>query len=50
MRAKIGITKLLRPYWHWVAIAFVAVLAEGAMDLLEPGARVTGQWFRDANR
>jgi ATP-binding cassette, subfamily B, bacterial len=36
MQRRIGITKLLRPYWHWLAIAFVAVLAEGAMDLLEP--------------
>ncbi len=36
MQRQIGITKLLRPYWHWLAIAFVAVLAEGAMDLLEP--------------
>src|SRR5689334_9818005 len=33
---KIRITKLLRPYWQWLAIAFVALLAEGAMDLLEP--------------
>lgn len=36
MRAKIRITGLLRPYWRWLVIAFVAVLAEGAMDLLEP--------------
>lgn len=36
MRGKIGITKLLRPYWHWLVVAFMAVLAEGAMDLLEP--------------
>jgi len=36
MQRKIGITKLLRPYWHWLAIALAAVLAEGAMDLLEP--------------
>lgn len=36
MHEKIRITKLLRPYWHWLAIAFVAVLAESAMDLLEP--------------
>jgi subfamily B ATP-binding cassette protein MsbA len=36
MRTKIRITRLLQPYWHWLAIAFVAVLAEGAMDLLEP--------------
>ena len=33
---KIRITNLLRPYWQWLAIAFVALLAEGAMDLLEP--------------
>jgi ATP-binding cassette, subfamily B, bacterial len=36
MRAKIGITTLLRPYWRWLAIAFAAVLVEGATDLLEP--------------
>ena len=34
--AKIRITTLLRPYWHWLAVAFVALLAEGAMDVLEP--------------
>lgn len=34
--SKIRITNLLRPYWQWLAIAFVALLAEGAMDLLEP--------------
>ena len=32
----IRITTLLRPYWQWLAIAFVALLAEGAMDVLEP--------------
>ena len=36
MMGKIRITLLLRPYWHWMALAFVAVLAEGAMDLLDP--------------
>ena len=36
MNAKIRITRLLRPYWHWLVIALLAVLVEGAMDLLEP--------------
>lgn len=36
MGKKIKITGLLRPYWHWLAVAFAAVLAESAMDLLEP--------------
>jgi len=36
MMSKIRITNLLRPYWQWLAIAFVALLVEGAMDLLEP--------------
>lgn len=33
---KIRITTLLRPYWQWLAVAFIALLAQGAMDLLEP--------------
>jgi len=33
---KIKITRLLRPYWHQLAVAFVAILAESATDLLEP--------------
>ena len=33
---KSRITTLLRPYWQVLLIAFVALLAEGAMDLLEP--------------
>jgi len=32
----IRITRLLRPYWRLIAIAFVALLAESAADLLEP--------------
>jgi subfamily B ATP-binding cassette protein MsbA len=33
---KIKITRLLRPYWKHLAVAFVAILAESATDLLEP--------------
>src|SRR5438270_765571 len=33
---RIKITRLLRPYWQQLAIAFVAILAESATDLLEP--------------
>src|SRR5919202_4952626 len=33
---KIKITRLLRPYWRQLAVAFVAILAESATDLLEP--------------
>src|SRR5919206_1253575 len=33
---KIKITRLLRPYWHQLAVAFLAILAESATDLLEP--------------
>jgi ATP-binding cassette, subfamily B, bacterial len=33
---RIRITTILRPYWKWLAVAFVAILVEGAMDLLEP--------------
>ena len=33
---RIRITTILRPYWKWLAIAFIALLVEGAMDLLEP--------------
>jgi len=29
-------TRLLLPYWRLLAIAFVALLVEGAADLLEP--------------
>jgi ATP-binding cassette, subfamily B, bacterial len=35
-RKTISIVKLLRPYWRLLAVAFVAVLIEGAADLLEP--------------
>jgi subfamily B ATP-binding cassette protein MsbA len=30
------VTRLLRPYWKQLAVAFVAILAESATDLLEP--------------
>src|SRR5437588_410939 len=33
---KIKITWLLRPYWRQLAVAFVAIMAESATDLLEP--------------
>src|SRR5947209_5680728 len=33
---KIKITRLLRPYWQQLAVAFAAILAESATDLLEP--------------
>jgi subfamily B ATP-binding cassette protein MsbA len=33
---KIKITRLLRPYWKLLALAFVAIAAESATDLLEP--------------
>src|SRR5437588_5210282 len=33
---KIKITRLLRPYWRQLAVAFVAIMAESATDLLEP--------------
>ncbi|MDT5294230.1 MAG: ATP-binding cassette, subfamily bacterial [Acidobacteriota bacterium] len=33
---KIKVTRLLRPYWGALAVAFVAILAESATDLLEP--------------
>jgi subfamily B ATP-binding cassette protein MsbA len=33
---KIKVTRLLRPYWRALAVAFVAILAESATDLLEP--------------
>jgi subfamily B ATP-binding cassette protein MsbA len=33
---KLKITYLLRPYWKRLTIAFVAVLVESGMDLLEP--------------
>ena len=33
---QIQITHLLRPHWKALAIAFVAVIAESATDLLEP--------------
>src|SRR5436305_567356 len=33
---KIKITRLLRPYWKQLAVAFAAILAESATDLLEP--------------
>lgn len=35
-RKTISITRLLRPYWRLFAVAFIAVLVEGAADLLEP--------------
>src|SRR5947209_11016506 len=34
--SKIKITRLLRPYWGQLAIAFAAIIAESATDLLEP--------------
>ncbi|MDQ3920239.1 MAG: ABC transporter ATP-binding protein, partial [Acidobacteriota bacterium] len=34
--SKIKITRLLRPYWTPLAVAFVAIMAESATDLLEP--------------
>jgi subfamily B ATP-binding cassette protein MsbA len=33
---RIKITRLLRPYWGPLAVAFVAIMAESATDLLEP--------------
>ncbi|HEX3559331.1 MAG TPA: ABC transporter ATP-binding protein [Pyrinomonadaceae bacterium] len=33
---KIKITRLLKPYWRQLALAFVAIMAESATDLLEP--------------
>jgi ATP-binding cassette, subfamily B, bacterial len=33
---RIKITRLLRPYWGQLAVAFVAIMAESATDLLEP--------------
>ena len=33
---RLQIARLLRPYWHLLAIAFVAMLFEGVADLLEP--------------
>ena len=33
---RLNLTRLLRPYWTLLAIAFVAMLVEGAADLLEP--------------
>src|SRR5947209_7963502 len=33
---KIQITRLLRPYWKQLAVAFAAIMAESATDLLEP--------------
>ena len=33
---RLHIVRLLRPYWHLLAIAFVAMLFEAAADLLEP--------------
>ena len=33
---KVRVTRLLQPHWRLMAIAFVALLAEGAADLLEP--------------
>ena len=35
-KPKIRMTRLLLPYWRLLAIAFVALLVEGAADLLEP--------------
>lgn len=35
-KTKIRMTRLLLPYWRLLAIAFVALLVEGAADLLEP--------------
>jgi ATP-binding cassette, subfamily B, bacterial len=32
----VSVLRLLRPYWHLLAIAFVAMLVTGAADLLEP--------------
>src|SRR5919198_1147179 len=33
---KIQVTRLLRPYWKQLAVAFLAIMAESATDLLEP--------------
>ena len=33
---RLKITFLLRPYWKRLTIAFIAVLVESGMDLLEP--------------
>lgn len=33
---KVEITRLLRPYWKQLIVAFVAILAESGTDLLEP--------------
>ena len=36
MEKKLFIDYLLRPHWHMLAIAFVAIIFEGLADLLEP--------------
>jgi ATP-binding cassette subfamily B protein len=33
---KIQVTRLLRPYWKQLIVAFIAILAESGTDLLEP--------------
>ncbi len=33
---RIQVTRLLRPYWKQLVVAFVAILAESGTDLLEP--------------
>jgi subfamily B ATP-binding cassette protein MsbA len=33
---RLNVVRLLRPYWRQLAIAFVAMLVQGAADLLEP--------------
>src|SRR5919202_4589847 len=33
---KIQVTRLLRPYWRQLVVAFLAIMAESATDLLEP--------------
>jgi hypothetical protein len=33
---RLSLTRLLRPYWKLVAVAFGAMLVEGAADVLEP--------------
>jgi ATP-binding cassette subfamily B protein len=33
---KIQVTRLLRPYWKQLVVAFIAILAESGTDLLEP--------------
>src|SRR5262245_48918305 len=57
-RRPVRLAQLLRPYWKLLALAFVAMLVEGAADLLEPwplkivldyvvGAKTAPAWLED---